>query len=76
MFPFLGRVYLYLTEKRIVIVAKKVKMIAREPKYLKTLEGYPEHNVSHGEDRYLYEKLLHKMIRLLIIEFKCQVLDE
>lgn len=46
---FRSRVYLYMKEKRIAIVAKEVKMIAREPKYLKKLE-YPKHSVSHGED--------------------------
>lgn len=39
-----------MKEKRIAIVAKEVKMIAREPKYLKKLEEYPKHGVSHGED--------------------------
>lgn len=39
-----------MKEKRIAIVAKEVKMIVREPKYLKKLEGYPKHGVSHGED--------------------------
>lgn len=38
--------------KRTVIVVKEVKMI-RELKYLKKLEGYPEHDVFHGEDTYM-----------------------
>lgn len=53
-----NRVYLYLKEKRIVIVAKEVKIMVREPKYLKKLEGYPEHGVFHGEDRYLHKKFI------------------
>lgn len=47
-----NRVYLYLMGKRTVIVVKEVKMI-RELKYLKKLEGYPEHDVFHGEDTYM-----------------------
>lgn len=37
--------YLYLMEKRTVIVVKQVKMMVRELKYMKNLEGYPEHGV-------------------------------
>lgn len=40
-------------EKRTVIVVKQVKMMVRELKYMKNLEGYPEHGVFHGGDTYI-----------------------
>ena len=45
-----NKLYLYLMEKRTVIVVKQVKMMVRELKYMKNLEGYPEHGVFHGGD--------------------------
>lgn len=48
-----NKLYLYLMEKRTVIVVKQVKMMVRELKYMKNLEGYPEHGVFHGGDTYI-----------------------
>lgn len=48
-------------EKRTVIVVKQVKMMVRELKYVKNLEGYPEHGVFHGEDTYI-ENLQLKVV--------------
>ena len=56
-----NRVYSYLMEKRTVIIVKEVKMTVRELKYLKKLEGYPEHDLFHGEDTYI-ENLQLKVV--------------
>lgn len=48
-------------EKRTVIIVKEFKMMVRELKYLKKLEGYPEHDVFHGEDTYI-ENLQLKVV--------------
>ena len=56
-----NRVYSYLMEKRTVIIVKEVKMMVRELKYLKKLEGYPEHDLFHGEDTYI-ENLQLKVV--------------
>ena len=60
-FLLMNILYSYLMEKRTVIIVKEVKMMVRELKYLKKLEGYPEHDVFHGEDTYI-ENLQLKVV--------------